>query len=158
MQRFDRTEAEFAIDVGRRSALIRVEGWRDALPVDVHETLGVGVAKPRLAAQRQLEGARGIVEPGIDAAIGRFVIEHLEDRVVERFGVDEPAHVELAPVEREPRAVLEADRIDIARLIACKIACLGRSQRRGESERTRQLLVDRIHAGVEAVLDSVGDL
>ncbi len=77
--------------------------------------------------------------------------------MIERLGVDEDPCIELSSGEREPRAVLQPDRVDVPRLIAGEVAGLGCVQDRCEIERAGQFLIDVVHAGVKARLDPVGD-
>src|SRR3546814_2395328 len=80
--------------------------------------------------------------------------------MIERLGVDEGAEVELYRAPVETRAVLDANRIDIAAMVA-RDRSRGGKPRRGQRlfhrQRARDLLVDAVDADIEPVRHHIAE-
>src|SRR3546814_16989330 len=80
--------------------------------------------------------------------------------MMQRLGVDEDADVELRGAEIEAGAVLEPQRVDVARLVARDAGGIGpvrRGQRLCVGQRAGQVLIDAVVACVKARRDTVGE-
>src|SRR3546814_8290579 len=93
------------------------------------------------------------------AAIHALLVDELIDGMMQRLGVDEDADVELRGAEIEAGAVLEPQRVDVARLVARDAGGIGpvrRGQRLCVGKRAGQVLIDAVVACVKARRDPVG--
>src|SRR3546814_5876493 len=113
------------------SDLVGIHAQRAALAAPIVETLRPDIADAQFAAEGRFDKIARVIEAEIAAAIEPFLIDEFEDRMIERLGVDEGAEVELYRAPVETRAVLDANRIDIAAMVA-RDRSRGGKPRRGQ--------------------------
>ena len=149
-QAVGRMIAHFGIDIARIGFLVCIEGQRAAGAIIVDIALVIDIAEAGLAANRGFPLAARPVPARKGAAVLRILLQHLENRVVQRLVVQEYAELQVAIVERNHCLVLQAHGIDVPALIIHEVSGFGIIQRHRLGQRAGQVLVQLVHAGIEA--------